>query len=226
MGQELKNNFRNSWYADDDKYPSAIKYKDYVFSKLYIDDQVNYYCYHPEIMIFMHDAKELLSNNEAVPYSIDIVKNTKVEPLKNEEMNKEYRVRLLRNYKGLMEGTVLTYYAENNTFGYYKVDEMISDDIVRQTSTLVKFSVEFVERFLGQVFEDMDGFYVSLEEAIQMGESIPASAICEEVSDCDCESPQEDNEQKYAVDIDRIKDLVDMVEALEANVIVSGNQDL
>lgn len=74
------------------------------------------------------------------------------------------KVILKQRYKGLAEGTELYYNPALDSFGFSNVDENISDNMVTKSSQNVSFSRSFVEKFLNQLFEDVDNFFKLREE--------------------------------------------------------------
>jgi len=105
----------------------------------------------------------------------------------------EYKIKVLRPHRGLHEGDILMYNKENNLFELREVDEVISDNYQSKNTRMVGFSPDFVDRFLDQLFEDVNGFFVSPEEEPER---------------------VEEEDFKYKVDVSRLPELIDVVEKM------------
>ena len=108
----------------------------------------------------------------------------------------EYKIKVLRPHRGLHEGDILMYNKENNLFELREVDEVISDNYQSKNTRMVGFSPDFVDRFLDQLFEDVDGFF---------NKSEPEEAF---------ERVEEEEDFKYKVDVSRLPELIDVVEKM------------
>lgn len=124
-------------------------------------------------------------------------------------MEKEYKVKVIAPFRGLHEGDMLYYNNKNNMFEYKSSDEVVGDNYHSKNSKFVSFSIDFVNKFLGQYFEDLDGFYNKKEEDIKEEERFPID---------ECKEELRETEQKYAVDIDGIKDMAKAIDELKNEI--------
>jgi len=72
-------------------------------------------------------------------------------------------IKVNRPFRGLHEGDELVYNKETNMFELRETDEVISENFQSKNTRLISFSPNFVEKFLGQVFEDVNGFFAEEE---------------------------------------------------------------
>lgn len=76
----------------------------------------------------------------------------------------EYKVKVLRPYRGLHEGDILVFNSKTKMFELREVDEVVGDNYHSKNTRMISFSPEFIERFLDQVFEDLDGIWPKEQE--------------------------------------------------------------
>jgi hypothetical protein len=175
------------WNHDDSLYPDAIKYKDLIFSKRITAEHSVYVCFSPYIILDMYDAKELLTSNEAIPYDIDLttreidrsfdviiydffnnIKGLTFDAMReskkklierNNKMNKEYKVRVIKPYNQLEIDDVLTYNEVSKKWELDEVNEDVSENGFKRTHKFVAFNDYFVVEHLSDLFEDVDHYF-------------------------------------------------------------------
>lgn len=120
----------------------------------------------------------------------------------------KYRVKVKRPYRGLHEGDVLVLNPTSGMFELREQEEVVADNYQSKNSRIVSFSTSFIEKFLDQVFEDLDGLFSEVEE-----EKEPEQGYLK-----DSTTELRENEYKYSLDVTRFKDLIELVEELQKEV--------